>query len=1057
MRIVIDMQGAQTNSLISVIGSFTLKFTEALIRNRGEHEIILVLNGLLSETIEAIRATFDGLLAQENIKVWHIPGPLKEVQSENALRTEVAEMVRESFLASLKPDVIHISSLFEGYLYDVVTSIGSFDTVTPVTVTLLAPPEFIDHINYDLWFKSKKNFLSKASACFVASECMDNNIVKDVSIDKITILTAKQKDQAYFDAFASQAFSKWAGICSSVTEHKFQNIPVKKKLRLAYISPLPPERTGIADYSAELLPALEEYYKIEVVVAQDTVSDSCVINNYPLRDASWLEENACNIDRVIYHVGNNNFHAHMIPLLKLVPGVVVLHDFFISDLMCWIDHHVEHGYWVRELYFNHGYLAVLSSYEDASACLRAFPCAFSVIGNSLGLILHSEYSRSLAKKFYQGSLWRDWSVIPHLRQPVTYIDRNAARKVLGLGKEEFVLCSFGFMDESKLNHRLLNCWLASALAHDRHCHLIFVGENPSNAYGAELLQIIRASNLGNRIRITGFVSTDEFRQYLMAADIAVQLRSQSRGETSGTVLDCMNYALPVIVNAHGSMAELDSNGAWMIPDEFDDATLIEAVETLWREPERRRLIGEKAFEIIRERHSPETCAKHYADVIEQSYRHREGTVTSLIQAIVVNREKLLSEPYLLELSKSVATNLPNLRPSKNLFLDITGTCQHDLKTGIQRVARGLLLGLLRIPPPGHHIEPIYLDKIDGEYRYRYARQYTLDLLGCPSQWLEDEFVEPECGDTLLVLDMSGEQLIEASRQGLFAYFRNKGVEVHSIIYDLIIVRKPEFFPTGLDEMYRQWFLAVSEFDGALCISKIVADDFASWQNELGFNWYNRRPFKLACFHLGADVSNSFPTQGLPDDAESIIALIKSRPSFLMVGTIEPRKGYMQVLEAFSQLWAEGMDVNLVIVGKEGWKGIADEMRRDLPRTILNLRNHAELGKRLHWLEDVSDEYLEKVYAASCCLIAASIDEGFGLPLIEAAQHKLPIIARDIPVFREVAGLHASYFQGMSADCVARAVIDWLGLYKSDQHLRSDDISWLTWQESAAMLTEQLFK
>lgn len=140
MRIVIDMQGAQTNSLISVIGSFTLKFTEALIRNRGEHEIILVLNGLLSETIEAIRATFDGLLAQENIKVWHIPGPLKAVQSENALRTEVAEMVRESFLASLKPDVIHISSLFEGYLYDVVTSIGSFDTVTPVTVTLLAPP-----------------------------------------------------------------------------------------------------------------------------------------------------------------------------------------------------------------------------------------------------------------------------------------------------------------------------------------------------------------------------------------------------------------------------------------------------------------------------------------------------------------------------------------------------------------------------------------------------------------------------------------------------------------------------------------------------------------------------------------------------------------------------------------------------------------------------------------------------------------------------------------------------------------------------------------------------
>ncbi|WP_115760418.1 glycosyltransferase, partial [Escherichia coli] len=90
-------------------------------------------------------------------------------------------------------------------------------------------------------------------------------------------------------------------------------------------------------------------------------------------------------------------------------------------------------------------------------------------------------------------------------------------------------------------------------------------------------------------------------------------------------------------------------------------------------------------------------------------------------------------------------------------------------------------------------------------------------------------------------------------------------------------------------------------------------------------------------------------------------------------------------------------------------------------------NHAERNRRLFWLDGVSDEYLEKIYAASDCLIAASEGEGFGLPLIEAAQHKLPIIARDIPVFREVAGNHALYFSGATPDTLANAVKEWLTL------------------------------
>jgi hypothetical protein len=166
----------------------------------------------------------------------------------------------------------------------------------------------------------------------------------------------------------------------------------------------------------------------------------------------------------------------------------------------------------------------------------------------------------------------------------------------------------------------------------------------------------------------------------------------------------------------------------------------------------------------------------------------------------------------------------------------------------------------------------------------------------------------------------------------------------------------------------------------------------------------------------------------------------------MVGTIEPRKGHAQTLSAFERLWENGYDINLVIVGKKGW--LVDEL-------IDRLCYHPELEEHLFWLEGISDEYLEKVYAASVCLIAASEGEGFGLPLIEAARHKLPIIARDIPAFREVAGEYAFYFKGKESTDLVEVIKGWLVLYSKKQHPYSDNMPWLTWKESAKNLVDKL--
>jgi glycosyltransferase involved in cell wall biosynthesis len=177
MRIVIDMQGAQTESQFRGIGRYTMSFSQAVARRRGEHKIILALSGLFPDTIEPIRAAFDGLLPQENIRVWYAPGPVQECEPGNESRRETAECIREAFLASLSPDVIHISSLFEGYVDDAVTSIGRFDKTTLVSVTLydLIPLLNPDHYlkpnpPYAEYYQHKLEYFKRAALYLAISE-----------------------------------------------------------------------------------------------------------------------------------------------------------------------------------------------------------------------------------------------------------------------------------------------------------------------------------------------------------------------------------------------------------------------------------------------------------------------------------------------------------------------------------------------------------------------------------------------------------------------------------------------------------------------------------------------------------------------------------------------------------------------------------------------------------------------------------------------------------------------------------------------------------------------
>ena len=375
---------------------------------------------------------------------------------------------------------------------------------------------------------------------------------------------------------------------------------------------------------------------------------------------------------------------------------------------------------------------------------------------------------------------------------------------------------------------------------------------------------------------------------------------------------------------------------------------------------------------------------------------------------------------------------------KQLLVDITELARHDARSGIQRVVRSLLLELLKTAPAGYTLCPIYFDG----FQYRHAKRFMARFTKLSAQELKasfDEVAEINQDDIYLGLDLN--PVLIHRQQALFQHWQSLGIAIYFVVYDLLLVHRPDWAPEEASVAIQNWLKSVTQVaTGLVCISEAIANEVRTWIAQ-------HPPIRhtgplINSFHLGADVESSSPTTGLPENATRTLQVLADRTSFLSVGTLEPRKGHLQMLAAFERLWVQGLDINLVLVGKLGWM---------MDALSTKLRGHPELNKRLFWLDGVSDEYLGKVYAVSACLIAGSEGEGFGLPLIEAARHQLPILARDLPVFREVAGIHAMYFSGLEADNLATAISSWLELHKNGLTPKSSQIPFLTWAESCRQL------
>ncbi|WP_377701866.1 glycosyltransferase family 4 protein [Pseudoduganella sp. UC29_71] len=378
---------------------------------------------------------------------------------------------------------------------------------------------------------------------------------------------------------------------------------------------------------------------------------------------------------------------------------------------------------------------------------------------------------------------------------------------------------------------------------------------------------------------------------------------------------------------------------------------------------------------------------------------------------------------------------------RQLLVDLSVLVHQDDQTGVQRLVRRILQALRAAPPPGFRVVPVY----DAGSCYAYASGGEDG--GVPRPAAGADALQPlqvRAGDIFLGLDLCPDHV--PGKRAVFDDLRRHGVAVYFVVYDLLPVTMPTMFSAGASPWFARWLDTVAgSADGLLCISRAVADQLLDWLEQHPAT--NRGPLRIGHFHPGADLDEApGATAPLSGEEQALLDKLQGSPALLMVGTLEPRKMHAEALDAFELLWhgageADAAAPVLVIVGKQGW------MTEQLAE---RLAQHHEQGKRLFWLRHASDAMLLALYRHSSALLAASSGEGFGLPLVEAARHGLPLIVRDIPVFREVCGSHAAYFSGGSAE-LAAALQDWLALRAAGRAPASAGMPYLSWAASAADL------
>lgn len=388
-------------------------------------------------------------------------------------------------------------------------------------------------------------------------------------------------------------------------------------MRIAYFSPLNPVRSGISDYSEELLPHLAKHAELELFVNGYTPDNPLIADSFRVHDYRDFEDMRRRFDIVLYQMGNSIVHDYIYRTLWRYPGVTVLHEYVLHHYL--VEATVAKGdkaAYLREMAFCHGTAGLIAAREaiwgDGGFPYTRFPANRRVIAASHGIIVHSQY---VASQIHADAASTPVAVIMHHATPFGGSGNvGAIREALGLPVDSTVFASFGLVTPEKHIDIALRAFLQVRSRLPAAKYLI-VGHLPAED---SLLGLIDTLGLEESVILTGYVTKDRMQQYLLACDVCVSLRWPTMGETSGIVLRSLAAGTPVIVSDTGAFSELPDDCSRKLPvGDTVERDLAASMLELAEDADLRVRMGALAQQYVKEHHAVEQVAAEYIAFLEK--------------------------------------------------------------------------------------------------------------------------------------------------------------------------------------------------------------------------------------------------------------------------------------------------------------------------------------------------------------------------------------------------------------------------------------------------------
>lgn len=550
---------------------------------------------------------------------------------------------------------------------------------------------------------------------------------------------------------------------AGVLENQSSGMPKKT---LAFFSPLPPEKSGISEYSITLLGELSKLYDIAVVSDRPLLDKTLLPPEVKVLTTEEFQDEARNFDRIVYQIGNSEFHADFEALNEKYPGVVVLHDFFIGGLHHFISS-VESNpsAWLDHLFGSHGYGALKRAGQtaDVEALIEEYPTNLLLLQNALGVIVHSETARKMARTWYGDYSVGSWSVISLPRKTAEINSLMTSKASSSSWDNQRVLCAFGFLSDTKYVTELVHILGLSEVFRESNAIFYFVGEAPS-ALMREVNRLVAFYGLENKITVTGWVSQDEYHKYLHAADICVQLRRGSRGETSAALLDALGAGAITFASDGGTAAELPDDLIIKVQEPLVSSELKQKLEMVLMNFEEFAELSRRAADYIREKHSPQRCAAQYFESIEKFYSSPQVPIFAIAEGL---SGLGLSHLELTGLAQAVNDSYPPTPRRRKILLDI-GTLEENDNQVFDSLEQEF--GMIFEANSPWDVQPIFFDEV--EQRFVYARRRFAARYHFAAVLSVDSTVDFYPGDSYIRLS----PIIPQEANDDFA-LRSKGVEI----------------------------------------------------------------------------------------------------------------------------------------------------------------------------------------------------------------------------------------------------------------------------------------